>query len=200
MYRIKTQILKIDYTITNTENEEQFLNVISFAQISSNDKEYIFCRYKKNIYILYDETIQLCTIQNENIANYYCKIIPYKINNGHIIFIMTYINLENKFNLKVYDVNIEYYSATLIKEKELNNIYMKYAISCDFMNSNKIINNDVLVCFLSKSNIDTNTNNLVSFSFEPENDYKEEILSELEKSYSNDIIKSTVSPNKKKNL
>ena len=47
------------YTFTNTENEEQFLNVISFAQISSNDKEYIFCRYKKNIYILYDETIQL---------------------------------------------------------------------------------------------------------------------------------------------
>ena len=67
-----TNVKNSIYSI-NIDNEEQILNVISFAHISSNDKEYIFCRYKQYIYVLFDELSQLCTIQNENIANYYCK-------------------------------------------------------------------------------------------------------------------------------
>ena len=190
-----TNQIHIIYTIINTENEEQFLNVISFGQFSQNDMGYIICRHKEKIYILYEEIRQINTIENEKLGSYYCKIIPYKLKDNFIIFIIAYINSENKFNLIIYYMNLIQSSYIIIKEKEINNTYVKDAISCDFMNSNKI-NNEILVCFLSE----LNTNNLVSIAFDPENDYKEEILSKVQKSSPIEIIKSTVSPDKKISL
>ena len=185
------------FAIDNTDNE-QFLNKISFAQFSSNDGGYIVCRYKNTIYTLYDEINKINTVSNEKITNCYCKIIPYKqnSNNGNAIFVIAFINSDNKFNLLVYEINIQWYSCQIIKEIESDNEYVKDAISCDFMNSNKGINNEILVCFLSE----LNTNNLVTISFDPENDYKEEILSKIQKSTTIEIIKSAVSPDKKISL
>ena len=105
------------YGINNNIEGEQFLKIISFAQFSSNDGVYIVCRYKNQIYLLFEEIYQINSILDDNIANYYCKIIPYKRNNenGHDIFIIAFINLKNKLNLIVYDINIQYYSYEKIQ-------------------------------------------------------------------------------------
>ena len=73
---------------------------------------------------------------------------------------------------------------------------MQDSISCDYMYSNKNINNNVLLCFL----YELNTNNFVTISFDPDNNYQEEILSRIGKKESILVIKSVVSPDKKKNL
>ena len=186
------------YSIDNDLTDEQFLNAISFAQFSSNDGEHIICRFKDCIVILYEEKSKKAVIQNQKLKNYYCKIIPNKIINNHLIFAITYINSFYKLNLIVYDADINnHYSYTLAIEKELeNNTYMQDSISCDYMYSNKNINNNVLLCFL----YELNTNNFVTISFDPDNNYQEEVLSRTGKFYGISVIKSVVSPDKKKNL
>jgi hypothetical protein len=62
------------------------------------------------------------------------------------------------------------------------------------MYSNKNINNNVLLCFL----YELNTNNFVTISFDPDNNYQEEVLSRTDKFYGISVIKSVVSPDKKK--
>ena len=177
------------YSLDINGIEQPFLNIISFAEYYYNDEEYIICRFKNTIYILYKENTQIAIINDENINEHYCKIIPYKLTNNHLTFIITYINSDNKFNLIVYEIDKNSGNYTLLKNKVFNNSYVKDAISCDYMNN-------ALVCFLSE----LDTNNLISISINLEDDYKEDILSKFQKSYSIEIIKSIVSQDKKVSL
>ena len=183
------------YTVYNNESESQFLNLVSFAQFSPND-DYVICRFINITQILYQEKTQILLIQNDDIANCYCKIIPYKLINQKLIFITTYINSENKLDLIMYNVDVEMYSYDITKEVQLHNLYVKDAISCDFMYSNNTNNNNTLVCFLSE----LKTKNLVAISFDPENNLKEKYLSSIQKDNTIEIIKSKVSSDRTKSI
>ena len=181
-----------DSQIGNFNNN--FFNVISFGQFSSDEGGYALCRYKHKIFVLKDERIA-SVITNNDIEKYYAKIITYKKYNYYIYFMISYIDENNKFNLLMYNFHTSSLKAEISLQYQSENLYLENAISCDFMYISEE-KNDKLVCFLSE----LNSKNLITLSFDPLNNLEETILSKKEKEYKIEIIKSAASPDKTKNL
>ena len=195
-YNIDSEYKEI-ITLLNFTIEDSTLEFIDFAQYTSYEGGYIFCRVDKYLFIIDNSLVYIETI-NE-IEEKYISITPYKSKNNNYYCIINYINNDKQIKTLSYKINFEStYSIELIIDKiqdyNENNIslYLNITISCELMYYSNY-ENYLLVCFVKKDGIDS----IVAIAFNPENYMN--IVSTTEKIDNSDIyyIKSTTNNNKK---
>ena len=181
--------------VINPKNDDNFLNFVSFSQFPSEDEGYIICRFKNSIHVISKNEIDdLKNINNTNIGEYYSKIIAYEIKDNILSFILAYVNSDNILNLILYNLDLILYTYNFSEYKS-DKIFIQDVISCELMYRPEI-SDTILICFLSE----LSTNNLVIYSFNPKENFKNEFLKRNNNINKIEVIKSETSKDRTKSL
>ena len=134
------------------------LELTSFAHLQNNDGGYIYCRVKKDIFILSNDLNQLIGhITLEEIEFNNAKLISYKSINKKDFLIICFINNDNKIKIIKYEITFKlklYYfeiKNVVIAEIE-NGLSLDKGISCEMMFSSGYSYN-LLTCFVESEEL-----------------------------------------------
>jgi len=140
------------HQFTKQEYINNQTNKIDIAELYNEQKAYIFCLVNKYLFILDEYTYQLFDYQINEIYSFkendYYNLMPYKIENNEMNFIITFNNETN--NLYFYSYNFQLnqkilYNPEIIKMDNLN--IENKMIRCE-MNSNLTF----IICFYHSKN------------------------------------------------
>ena len=112
----------LNYVIIHEFNSDEFLdsnNIINITELYYGHKAYIFCLINKYLFILNEFTFKMFNYQINEVSNYndnYYNIMPYKIENNNISFIIAFN--EDNANLIFYYYNFNFDEA-IIQPKEI---------------------------------------------------------------------------------
>ena len=199
---------KLCTTLTESEliTGETDRYYISFAQSSSDEGGYIYCRLKNYIFI-YDQSLNSLGSFEIKTGRVNCVLNPYKTKDGINTLIVTFINELQKLDSIIYSIDINntespgslYWENNQISLLDLEGneaIASGNGISCELMN-NSTNSNKLLVCFALDS-VDhsmnaifinpENTSEIINYSNNP----KEKIGSS--------IVISELKPNQKESI
>ena len=195
---------RVNKTIYNfNENEKEYYNnnKIVISQYSPNNEFYIFCLIKGESLLFFD--YKNCSIKNIEITGiskkeeYYYNIIPYKLNNNSLEYIITYISFFNAANSGYYQINffrfkissleniqdnilISNNTFSIVGKPDNTELFYDYELNlrCQIIYSNL----PKLICFYSSDSF----TKLVGTSFDIENNFIKINSSEYE--YINEYI------------
>ena len=112
----------LNYVIIHEFNSDEFLdsnNIINITELYYGHKAYIFCLINKYLFILNEFTFKMFNYQINEVSNYndnYYNIMPYKIENNNISFIIAFN--EDNTNLIFYYYNFNF-DEVIIQPKEI---------------------------------------------------------------------------------
>ena len=190
-------------TIIEYETINEGEKYISFAQFSSDDNGYFFCRIKQTIYVFSENFEILGDIIDNDIEQASLNIIPFKSNNGDLKIILIFANASQYLELKSYKINYPNSSGSILEfitnniQKILrDNAYeeqvLNKRVSCELIYSSEYTQ-EVLTCFLMNGQ-----SFLLVINFNPENISLLSFSKNSIKTTGNNIIVSEVSPDNKK--
>ena len=189
------QISLYSYNNADILTSKDDIKYISFAQSPLGN--YLFCRIKQYIIILYSENGLANTIIQNEISEKFISILTYQNNNEENFLIICFINSNKELQIETY--------IDLLDQQNLNNKITKkieyddgsseysidYGVSCEIM---KDLNyqDDLLICF-----IQSESQFLTGLVFDPENDFSFKYLITGDEKLKNiTLIKNAVSPDK----
>ena len=140
--------------LSQSENEK-----ISMSQFSDNEKGFILIIVRDIIYFFQEDYTIIEYVNLKELTDMQnIKLIPYKVKDNHLLYIISYNNKNAKknFNFNYYQFNLKNKKNCLINTKNIysikNSVDFKiheiFGESCLFM-ANTLKNEDIFLCFFS---------------------------------------------------
>ena len=205
---ISTNKEQIKVKESNLISSENYLDYISFSQLSLVEGGYIFARLNNHIFI-FDESLTnvLQDLTVDEILNSFCVLNPYKSKDGNLRLIISYVNGAQHIRIIIYQINLNDGANPGILINEITQDVINYetntlqkvvakGIACQFISLNEY-ENDLLVCFT----VESQSFWLVASIFNIEDGLSFLYFSSNSiKTNGTSIIDSVISPNKDKNF
>ena len=177
---------------------------ISFAQFPSEDNGYFFCRIKQFIYIFSENFELLGNLTDNDIAQAFVELVPYKSKNGQLNIISVFANGALSLELKSFKLNYPNYSRDILEFQNVNiqktfrhdshnnDLVLNKRVSCELAYSSEY-SQELLTCFLMNDQ-----SMFLAINFNPENISPLSFSKNTFKTTGNNNIVSAVSTDKKR--
>jgi hypothetical protein len=137
------------HKFNNSEFNNEKTNMVNITELYNEQKAYIFCLVNEYLYIFNEYTYKISYYKINEISNYkhYYSIMPYKIKNNNISFIIAFNNDTNKLDFYIYNFNLNE-GINKPKVQVFNNMNIEDKMIRCQINSNSTF----IICFYYSKN------------------------------------------------